>query len=257
MDILRKELEEIYTSQALWNEILPNAPLEKAKTCASNMVEISKGCAVVTDISSDFCYVYSGPFGELFGYQNIGSSYFEADSSDEDIIYERIHPEDIVDKRFLEYEFFRLVASVPEGEKLGYIAKCRLRMRDAQGAYRTVDNTTQLLHLSPAGKIWLILCTYSISSNTLAEEGIQPCVVNSYTGGVIRFSFGNKRKEILSPREKEILLLIRDGKPSKQIADILGISINTVNRHRQNILEKLSVGNSVEAVTAATLMKLL
>lgn len=62
---------------------------------------------------------------------------------------------------------------------------------------------------------------------------------------------------MLSDREKEVLKLIRDGRPSKQIADMLGISIHTVNRHRQNIIAKLSVGNSIEAVTAAVAMKLL
>jgi DNA-binding CsgD family transcriptional regulator len=61
----------------------------------------------------------------------------------------------------------------------------------------------------------------------------------------------------LTDREKEILLLIKEGKLSKQIAEILGISIHTVNRHRQNILERLSVGNSVEALTAAISMRLL
>ena len=65
------------------------------------------------------------------------------------------------------------------------------------------------------------------------------------------------KKQILSAREKEILRLIMDGKPSKQIADLLNISIHTVNRHRQNILEKLSVGNSVEAIMAAKAMKLI
>lgn len=44
--------------------------------------------------------------------------------------------------------------------------------------------------------------------------------------------------------------MIHSGKPSKQIAAILGISVYTVNRHRQNILAKLSVGNSIEAITA-------
>ena len=34
---------------------------------------------------------------------------------------------------------------------------------------------------------------------------------------------------------------------SKDIAQTLSISINTVNRHRQNILEKLQVNNSIEA----------
>ena len=71
------------------------------------------------------------------------------------------------------------------------------------------------------------------------------------------FSFSDRRSHILTDREKEILLLIKEGKLSKQIADILEISIHTVNRHRQNILEKLSVGNSIEAVMAAESMRLI
>ena len=66
-----------------------------------------------------------------------------------------------------------------------------------------------------------------------------------------------EHRNILSEREKEILRCIRKGLSSKEIAAALYISVNTVNRHRQNILEKLSVGNSIEACRAAELMKLL
>ena len=62
---------------------------------------------------------------------------------------------------------------------------------------------------------------------------------------------------MVKEREKEILRCIRKGLSSKEIAAALYISVNTVNRHRQNILEKLSVGNSIEACRAAELMKLL
>jgi len=44
---------------------------------------------------------------------------------------------------------------------------------------------------------------------------------------------------------------------SKEIADTLSISINTVNRHRQNILERLRVNNSIEACRIAEFMGLL
>ena len=54
-------------------------------------------------------------------------------------------------------------------------------------------------------------------------------------------------KNILSKRELEVLEYIGEGFTSKEIADFLHISINTVNRHRQNILEKLNVKNSVKA----------
>lgn len=69
--------------------------------------------------------------------------------------------------------------------------------------------------------------------------------------------FSEEHRNILSEREKEILRCIRKGLSSKEIAAALYISVNTVNRHRQNILEKLSVSNSIEACRAAELMKLL
>jgi DNA-binding NarL/FixJ family response regulator len=62
---------------------------------------------------------------------------------------------------------------------------------------------------------------------------------------------------LLTSREKEILLLIAKGEISKEIAHQLNISINTVNRHRQNILEKLNVNNSIEAVRTAEALDLL
>ena len=66
-----------------------------------------------------------------------------------------------------------------------------------------------------------------------------------------------ERFDILTRREKEILGLIRQGMLSKEIASTLHISIFTVNKHRQNILEKLSVDNSMEAVQTALAMKLI
>ncbi len=119
-----------------------------------------------------------------------------------------------------------------------------------------VDNSVQILRPSPAGRIWLILCCYDLSSGQEPQGGIEPRIVNNSTGDVLTLSLADRRDRILTEREKDVLRLIRDGRLSKQIADELGISIHTVNRHRQNILEKLSVGNSVEAIVAATSMKL-
>jgi DNA-binding NarL/FixJ family response regulator len=52
--------------------------------------------------------------------------------------------------------------------------------------------------------------------------------------------------EVLTPRELEVLKLIAEAYTSQQIADALFISIKTVDRHRQNILEKLGMRDRVE-----------
>jgi DNA-binding NarL/FixJ family response regulator len=51
---------------------------------------------------------------------------------------------------------------------------------------------------------------------------------------------------ILTPREEEILKLIAEGHSSKEIADLLVISIKTVERHRANILSKLGMRDRLE-----------
>jgi len=67
-----------------------------------------------------------------------------------------------------------------------------------------------------------------------------------------QFSFLLKKREAknksvhLSRREQEILNLILDGKISKEIADMLFISKNTVENHRSNLFKKFQVKNLAE-----------
>ncbi len=54
-----------------------------------------------------------------------------------------------------------------------------------------------------------------------------------------------------------MLELVANGTMSKDIADMLHISIHTVNHHRQNILTKLQAANSTEAVCTARELKII
>ena len=49
-------------------------------------------------------------------------------------------------------------------------------------------------------------------------------------------------------------MYIEQGKLSKEIADKLHISVHTVNTHRQRILKKLKVDNSIEAIKYARIL---
>ena len=57
---------------------------------------------------------------------------------------------------------------------------------------------------------------------------------------------GEEQFDVLTPRELEVLKLIAEANTSKEIADALVISIKTVDRHRQNILDKLGMRDRVE-----------
>jgi DNA-binding NarL/FixJ family response regulator len=55
----------------------------------------------------------------------------------------------------------------------------------------------------------------------------------------------------LTPREREIVQLVAEGRSSKEIADVLGISVKTAETHRTNILRKLNLRSASEMVRYA------
>jgi DNA-binding NarL/FixJ family response regulator len=47
--------------------------------------------------------------------------------------------------------------------------------------------------------------------------------------------------ELLSPREREIVQLVAEGKSSKEIANLLNLSVHTVETHRARVMQKLNL----------------
>lgn len=61
----------------------------------------------------------------------------------------------------------------------------------------------------------------------------------------------------LTPREREILQLLAEGKSNKEIASFLGISVNTAEAHRANIMLKLGFHSITELVVYAVRNKII
>jgi DNA-binding CsgD family transcriptional regulator len=55
----------------------------------------------------------------------------------------------------------------------------------------------------------------------------------------------------LTPREREIVQLLAEGKSSKEVASFLGISVKTAGTHRANIMRKLDLHSVSELVLYA------
>jgi len=56
---------------------------------------------------------------------------------------------------------------------------------------------------------------------------------------------------VLTNREREVLKLIAEGKSNKDIAQLLFISVHTVERHRANLMEKLNLKKTADLVKYA------
>ena len=61
----------------------------------------------------------------------------------------------------------------------------------------------------------------------------------------------------LSPREREIVQLLAEGKSNKEVADALGISVRTAETHRASILRKLSLDSIASLVRYAIRNKII
>ncbi|TCC44217.1 response regulator transcription factor [Kribbella capetownensis] len=64
-------------------------------------------------------------------------------------------------------------------------------------------------------------------------------------------------QQILTAREEEVLKLVAEGNSSKEIAEILTISIKTVERHRSNMLQKLGLRDRLDLTRYAIRVGLL
>lgn len=114
------------------------------------------------------------------------------------------------------------------------------------GDVLTVRHRIFYLDYDADGNVLLTLCLYSVVGQNAGVAGIvhslDDTLANNPSVGL---------QGLLSVRERGILELVSSGKASKQIADLLNISTNTVNNHRQSILHKLHCHNTAEAVVVA------
>jgi len=58
-------------------------------------------------------------------------------------------------------------------------------------------------------------------------------------------------QSLLTPREREVLQLVSEGKSNKEVANLLNLSLYTVETHRTHILQKLNLHNTAEIVLYA------
>lgn len=77
--------------------------------------------------------------------------------------------------------------------------------------------------------------------NAFFSPAISKRLVERYREAFLNGVPVKKRNDLLTSRESEVLQLIAEGKPNKQIAAELCISIKTVEKHRQQVMNKLHI----------------
>lgn len=94
--------------------------------------------------------------------------------------------------------------------------------------------------LKDAGRAELEIAVAAVARG---ETYLSPAVSRHVVGDYVRRTGSGTegRLETLTPRQREILQLIAEGKSTKEIASILDVSVKTVETHRAQLMERLDI----------------
>ena len=203
-----------------------------------------EGIAVLSDLKEKHSTIFYGNLGWTLGISQRGTVH-QIDSIWEEELLSRIPEDELEQKQLLEV---RLVDWVGRNGT-NWILDSVLTMSDENGQNHLIRH--KIRYFMDGNSIRYALCLY----NPVPEKE-EAVFHNLFTGERVPVeSIGTKG--LLSDRELEVLSLIEKGASSKDISSALNISIHTVSRHRQNILEKLRAANSTQACRIAKGLHLL
>ena len=180
---------------------------------------------------------------DRFGHYYYVTEYIDA--SQELDIEKLVHPDDLEVVKRIDKKVWEFLDTLPEEEKLAYKYIYELRVLE-KGKYIRMIYQTRLLAFEDDN--FLAMGMIDLAPEQSANTSVRFQIKNCLTDEIVPFAIESATDALLTPREREILALAKEGMFSKEISEKLNISIHTVNRHRQNILEKLQVDNIIEAI---------
>ena len=99
---------------------------------------------------------------------------------------------------------------------------------------------------------------YAIDVVSRGHQYVSPKVLDSVVSHYVKRKQGSKTKyDLLSDREREILVFLAEGLAIKEVAARLGLSVKTVDAHRSKLMRKLGLTDRSELIRYAIRKKLI
>ena len=216
---------------------------------AEAVVAMENCIAVVSNLAEGSSRIIAGKFADTVGL----TDYVSENSIWERKILSMMTEEEQQRKFIAELRFFHYLRKVVASKRDEYYLSAGLRFCTADGRLIDVAHRMYYVYDPMSAAVAAAICLYV--PLTFGRAG-KSFVVNSVTGLYEELTHSSD-SNVLSSRCRQVLSLIDSGMKSSEIAAALNISVHTVNRHRQAILESLNVKNSYEACRIAKSMSLI
>lgn len=239
--------EELWSRQQISNLDVDYDVWDKKRKTIIEFSQMSQSCIFMVDVFKGRYDFASENFSCIFGYD---PTLIDTIREQGDLLEERIHQKDKAQLLEYQIEHGLFIYSLPPEDRNNFQQIFQFRVLNMNQQYINVISRQHVVQKDKNGKAWIVMGIMDISPDQVPATEVKRTVVNRKTGEIIPTELKSKDKK-LTNREKEILLLVRQGLLSKEIADKLNLSIYTVSNHRKNILSKLNVDNVMEAINMA------
>ena len=208
---------------------------------ARSIVQRSAAAAIATEADDRILYV-NQPALALLGYtakQIVGRKFSRV-----------FRPRDVYGNRF-HYDYSLIFELLERGDPLRSFEYDVLK---ATGAYQRAAVSVVVVVGAHRRSYELVHILWPREGRRKVDEVIAHMLTGSsrLDVGAIEATLARRHEdEDLTRRQREILGLLANGKSSRQVAELLHLSPETVRNHIRNILSRLGVHSRVEAVSIA------
>jgi len=172
-----------------------------------------------------------------------------------EFIMDKMHPDDRPWFLSFENRMAEFLAQVPAEKLMKYKTRYDYRLKKKNGDYMRVLHQAAVVQTDHNGSIIRTMGVHTDITH-LKKEGrpVMSCIGMDGEPSYLDIDVKNtfiESKEVLTRREKQVLILLIEGKLSKEIGAILNISKQTVDTHRKNMLHKNNITNTSELIGKA------
>ena len=211
----------------------------------------------IFQVGDSYYFIFNPPLGHLEHASNSITSVlgYSPEEFTSETLLDAIHPDDLPFFADFESTIVDFKKKLPLQKLMKYKSQYDYRIRKKNGDYLRILQQSITIQSDDSGAVLRNFVLHSDISHIKNDNKMKLSFIGLYGEpsftNVLPIKQITGKKQVLTPREKQVLQLLARNYNSEKIAECLHVSITTVAFHRKNILRKTNTHNVLELVCLA------